>query len=401
MFAQPITENQETVSSPFANAGQELFWPTAEDLAEADKPKENVVPFNVVANPPGFEMNPNEITPDLVREVAGDVVPFFRTKMLNTIDAVEEYSWNRGEMGGLDWGFDSLNKAFEGLNTGVHLIGGQSNIGKSSFMLQLAWQISQSNQVVTKERPRKAFVLYFSLDDNNNELLPRLVAIDQRIPINVVRFPKKYQDNATYMEKRAQGVIALKQSADYINMQDVNNGSDIEYIQETMEAYHVELQKVDPSYQLVVFIDNFHDITIGDEKLRSKSGGEKYDHIADLLTKIATKYDCPIVCTAEFRKLNGNRRPTSDDLRDSVKILYEAKAVMLCYNEVSLRGQQSTVHWMRPDNPNKQPVYEVQVGKNKFSSFKGRLFFEFIPEMAYSREVPEAGAQRYAQMVNG
>lgn len=47
-----------------------------------------------------------------------------------------------------------------------------------------------------------------------------------------------------------------------------------------------------PSYQLVVFIDNFHDITIGDEKLRSKSGGEKYDHIADLLTKIATKYDC-------------------------------------------------------------------------------------------------------------
>lgn len=45
------------------------------------------------------------------------------------------------------------------------------------------------------------------------------------------------------MTKRAQGVLALKQSADYINMQDVNNGSDIEYIQETMEAYHVELQK--------------------------------------------------------------------------------------------------------------------------------------------------------------
>lgn len=190
MFAQPITENPEVASSPFSTSGQELFWPTAEDTGEADKPKENVVPFNTVATPPGFEMNPNEITPDLVREVAGDVVPFFRTKMLNTIDAVEEYSWNRGEMGGLDWGFDSLNKAFEGLNTGVHLIGGQSNIGKSSFMLQLAWQISQSNQVVTKERPRKAFVLYFSLDDNNNELLPRLVAIDQRIPINVVRFPK-------------------------------------------------------------------------------------------------------------------------------------------------------------------------------------------------------------------
>ncbi|MES9681737.1 DnaB-like helicase C-terminal domain-containing protein [Gottfriedia acidiceleris] len=392
MFAQPAN-TQEVFADPFSAPAPDLFWP--------DKPEENVIPFNTVTTPTLFNTNPNEITPDLVREVAGDTVPFFRTKMLETIEAVEEYSWTRGEMGGLDWGFDSLNKAFEGLNTGVHLIGGQSNIGKSSFMLQLAWQISQANQLVTPERPRKAFVLYFSLDDNNNELVPRLVAIDQRIPINVVRFPKKYQDNATYMQKRAQGVITLKESVDYINMQDVNNGSDIEYIQETMEMYHVELQKVDPNYQLVVFIDNFHDITIGDEKLRHKTGAEKYDHIADSLTKIATKYDCPIVCTAEFRKLNGNRRPTTEDLRDSVKILYEAKAVMLCYNEVSLRGQQATVHWMRPDNPNKQPVYEVHIGKNKFSSFKGRCFFEFIPEMAFSREVPEAGAVRYSQMVNG
>lgn len=350
---------------------------------------------------PSPSQTPNEITPELLRQVVGDQEPFFRTRMLKTIEDVEEYSWSRGEMGGLDWGFSSLNKAFEGLNTGVHLVAGQSNIGKSSFMLQLAWQVATCNQVITKEKPKKAFVLYFSLDDSNNELVPRLVAIDQRIPINVVRFPKKYEDNSTYMEKRAQGVIKLKQTVDYINMQDVNSGSDIETIEQTMEAYHVELKKTDPNYQLTVFIDNFHDITIGDEKLRSKTGGEKYDHIADALTKISTRFDAPIVCTAEFRKLNGNRRPTVDDIRDTVKILYEAKSVMLCYNEVSIRGQQATVHWTRPDHPDKQPIYEVAIGKNKLSSFKGQLFFEFIPEMAYCREVPEAGAQRYSQMVNG
>ncbi|MGG1071229.1 DnaB-like helicase C-terminal domain-containing protein [Priestia megaterium] len=398
MFADAPVAIQQEIVDPFASSAVagDIFWPD-----NSGSNASNNTPFNVMATPPTVENNPNAITPDLIREVAGDSEPFYRAKMLQTIDAVEEYSWNRGELGGLDWGFKTLNDAFEGLNTGVHLVAGQSNIGKSSFMLQLAWQVAESNQVVTKERPRKAFVLYFSLDDNNNELLPRLVAIDQRIPINVVRYPKKYKDNATYMEKRAKGVQKLRENADYINMQDVNNGSDIEYIEETMEKYHVELQKEDPTYQLVVFIDNFHDITIGDEKLRGKTGGEKYDHIADQLTKIATKYDCPIVCTAEFRKLNGNRRPGVDDIRESVKILYEAKAVMLCYNEVSIRGQQATVHWMRADNPNKQPVYEVHIGKNKFSSFKGRAFFEFIPEMAFCREVSEAGAQRYAQMVNG
>lgn len=348
-----------------------------------------------------IDENPNEITPSIIKEVTGNKPPFYVTRMLDTIDSVEEYSWTRGEIGGLDWGFDGMNKAFEGLNTGVHLVAGQSNIGKSSFMLQLGWQIAVSNREVTEERPKKAFVLYFSLDDNNNELIPRFVAINQRIPINVVRFPKKYQDNPTYMQKRAEGLQKLRDNVEFINMMDVNMGSDIEFIEKTMEEYHVELLKNDPTYQLVVVIDNFHDITIADEKMRGKSGNERYDHIADQLTKIATKYDAPIIASAEFRKLNGNRRPVTDDIRESVKILYEAKAVMLCYNEVSIRGQQATVHWEREDNPNKQPVYEVSVGKNKFSSFKGRMFFEFIPEMAYFREVSEAGSQRYNQMVNG
>lgn len=264
--------------------------------------------------------NPNEFSPELLKKISSKP-PFYRERMLRTIEEVEEYSWNRGELGGLDWGYETFNSAFEGLNTGVHLIAGQSNIGKSSLMLQLAWQVAISNKEPTEGRPKKAFVLYFSLDDSNNELIPRFVAIDQRIPINVVRFPKKYQHNATYMEKRQAGLENLKDTVDHINMMDVNAGSDIEFIEKTMNEYYLELERIDPAYQLVVFIDNFHDITIGDEKMRSKSGNEKYDHIADQLTKIATIYDCPIICTAEFRKLNGNRRPIVDDIREKCDLI--------------------------------------------------------------------------------
>lgn len=261
-------------------------------------------------HPQEIEDNPNAIDFEMIQQVAGNKEPFFRTRMLATIDSVEEYSWTRGEQGGLDWGYECLNKAFEDLNTSVHLVAGQSNIGKSSFMVELGWRIAKYNRVVTEKKPRKAFVLYFSLDDSNNELLPRLVAIDQRIPINVVRFPKKYQDNPTYMEKRAAGVQALRESADFINMMDVNAGSDIEHIERTIDEYHVELQKIDPSYQLVVMVDNFHDITIGDPKRANHTGNEKYDYIADYCTKLATKYDIPFIATAEFRNINGNRRPS-------------------------------------------------------------------------------------------
>lgn len=327
--------------------------------------------------------------------------PFFKQKMLNTIREVKEYSWQRGEIGGLDWGYEQFNEAFEGLNTGVHLIAGQSNVGKSGICMQLAWQIAKANRETSEKKPRKAFVLYFSLDDNNNELLPRLIAIDQKVPINAIRFPKKYQDNVHYMERLEVGYKNLEESVMHLNMMDVNEGSDIEHIEETAQRYALELAKIDEDYQIVMFIDNFHDVTVRDKNFGASEGNAKYDYVADQLSRIATKFDCPIICTAEFRKLNGNRRPKLDDIRESVKIVYEAKAILLCYNEVGLRGQQSQVFWNREDNPDKQPVFEAHVGKNKFGSYKGRIFFEFIPEMSYFKEVPKAGAQRYSQMISG
>jgi replicative DNA helicase len=294
-----------------------------------------------------------------------------------------------------------MNEAFEGLNPGLILVGGQSNIGKSGFMMQLGQQIAYANQEVTDKKPKKAFVLFFSLDDNFVELAPRFIAIDQKIPINVVKSPKKYLNSAPeHLERREVGLNRFNELTNHFALQDANDGTDLEYISETAERYAFELSKIDENYQLVVFVDNFHDVTVRDIKFGSDTNS-KYDHIADGLSKLATKLDCPVICSAEFRKLNGNRRPVLDDIRESVKIIYEAKAIMLCYNEVGLRQQQSQIFWKRNDSPDYQPVYEVDIRKNKYSSFKKRIFYEFIPEMSYFREVSAIGAQRYNQMISG
>jgi len=337
--------------------------------------------------------------PDFVKEAIQPLKnPLFRDMRQRILD-VKKYCEERGEMGGMDWGFESMNKAFEGLNAGVHLIGGQSNIGKSAICMQLAWQIAQANQTPTPMRPQKAFVLYFSLDDAITELLPRFVAIDQKIPINAVRFPAKHKDDFRLMELAEIGWKNIENNVLNIAMHDVNSGSSVEYIEKTVDDYVTALQMIDPAYQIVVIIDNFHDVTV--EAKGYTEGNVKYDHIADKLSRICAKYDCPMLCTAEFRKLNGNRRPVLDDIKESGKIVYEAKAVLLSYNEVSYRNQQANVFWMEGQNSQKMPVYEMQVAKSKFGSFKGRLFFDFIPQMSYFREVPEGQVQRYNQMISG
>lgn len=81
----------------------------------------------------------------------------------------------------------------------------------------------------------------------------------------------------------------------------------------------------------------------------------------------------------------------------------EAKAILLSFNEVSYRNQQAGVFWLDPDDPTqeKRPVYEMHVGKNKFGSFKGRLFYNFKPTMSYFQEVPKGMTEKYNQMISG
>lgn len=358
-------------------------------------------------NTGAFSANPvtphdTKAMPELIKEdMKQEEHPLIK-EMFQNVKNVQQYCEERGEMGGMDWGFDSMNKAFEGLNAGVHLIAGQSNIGKSAICMQLAWQIAQANQIPTKQRPQRAFVLYFSLDDSLNELLPRFVAIDQRIPINAVRFPSKpeYNQDKVWVERRKEGWRRIESNLLSISMRDVNRGSSVEYIEKTIDDYASMLKMYDENYQVVVVIDNFHDITV--EAKGYTEDNARFDYISDQLSRICAKYDCPMICTAEFRKLNGFRRPTNDDIKQSGKILYEAKAVMLSYNQVSLRGEQAEIYWEDENNPNKKmPVYEMYVSKNKFGSFKGTFFFNFIPHMSYFAEVMEAQTQRYNQMVYG
>lgn len=325
-------------------------------------------------------------------------LPDIQQEMVDTIHRMDEYAQSRGKLGGFDTGYQVLNEAIEGLNTGLHLVAGQSNTGKSALCLHMAWNVAQLNQMVTEDHPNKAYVLYFSLDDNANTLLPRIVSIDQKVPINVVRFPVKYESYTNLMERREKGIESLFGSVNYFKMIDSTKGDTIEYIEEEIQRHIIALKNIDPTYRLVVFIDNFHDI--GVKSVHFNSDTAKFDYLPQELSRMCTVYDIPLVCTAEFRKLNGNKRPTVDDIKEATKIGYEAQVILLCYNEVGHRGEAASIFWEDGAKPNeKQPILEAKVGKNKQGSFKGRIFFEFIADMSTLVEVSKEKTMIYNQMI--
>lgn len=99
---------------------QTPIGPGLDDLLNAPMEEtENLLEQAVVPESP--------ILPDSVREHIQN--PPFIQEMKDKIDAVDAYAWARGSMG-LDFGFESLNKAFNGFNPGLHLVAGGANTGK-------------------------------------------------------------------------------------------------------------------------------------------------------------------------------------------------------------------------------------------------------------------------------
>lgn len=276
---------------------------------------------------------------------------------------------------------------------------------KSALLLQVMWQVALFNQQISEDHPKKAFCLYFSLDDSNNELMPRIVAANQKITINQVLFPKTLEREPVVLEKRAAGLEKLKENVRFFSMHDANEGSSIEHIERTMHMIHEQLENMAPNeYQMAVFIDNFHDVNV--EADGYSEDNAKFDYISGRLNELAIEFNSPIMCSAEFRKISSHKRPEESDIKSSGKITYESKGTLLVYNDVGVKGEQADVYWEMKDSRNpeiarKMPVFEMHIAKNKFNSYKGRKFLRFIPEMALFIEVDDEEAQRYQQMMRG
>ena len=330
---------------------------------------------------------PNNITFNYPQKPVDD----YELAMWNTLDNFETNAWQAKNVG-IKTGFDCVDKAFEGgLFPGFIILAGDSNLGKSAFITQLAWGIVENNQDV--------YVMDFSLDDAMPDKLARVAACSGKLIINAVKTPLNYMNYPLMLIRRKNAILNLRANVGKYRAYDSMFSTFIEDIEKEIEEKLVFFDANGINKKIVVCIDNFHDLNIASEpRLQDK---EKYDKLAQWCSDLAIKHNITIVCSAELKKLNGNRRPILDDIREAVKIKYEAKAVLLVYNEVHYKGDGADIFFMKQNNPFKQPIFEVHFAKNKFGTYKGRAFFEFYPEMAYMKECDPVAQKTYSQIVFG
>lgn len=298
----------------------------------------------------------------------------FEQESWEDIDKFEKEAWMPNKTG-YKTGFSNIDKALDGgLKAGFYIIAGDSNIGKSAIMAQMAFNLPQLNDNV--------FVMDFSLDDPKEDRIPRILGSNYKILLNAIKNPNGYKQYPQMIVRRKAALLKLRESVDRYKLYDASDMVYIEDIDEEIKRINIELKSNNINKNIVVFIDNFHDLMLkGKDNLDDKT---RYEKLAEKVSDMSIQWGIPIVCTAEFRKLKDpkNNRPEIDDIREAVKIKYRAKCILLLYNQVHYKGENADMYFTRTSSPNKQPVIEVRFAKNKISDFKGTTFFEFFPEMA-------------------
>lgn len=269
----------------------------------------------------------------------------------------------------------------------MSVFGGKANSGKTSFLVKMGYEIC-------RHKENNAIVIYHTIDDSAEQLLSKFVCVAEgstQLDINHVKNPNYWKDKVrdfqSLMLRREQGyqsVINLVRSG-HLVVKDATDGMSLAYAEGLIKYY----QEKYPGRQVVYILDNFHKLRdfegLGDERVKFKT-------MSQVLKNMAVQYRIPVMCTMEYTKLAAGVKPTNDNIAETVQMEYDANLIVHLWNGSHDLGDKATEDMfhtvMGSDGPERRPIVELNVGKNKITSFKSKIYLKFFPSASDFREHP-------------
>lgn len=346
---------------------------------------------------------------DILQDDGEEIVEDYYAQADEIYDLFDEHAYKKGQ-GYKCPDYPIFSEKLEGLEQGLYIFAGESNSGKTAIMTNIMWSFCKNPE-------NKLFGIYYSLDDNTEEVIPRLIAMNQRIPISVGSKPMVYQtfiddnkeagDTETlsqcelyqeYLDKRELGLKELREANKQFLVLDRQRITSFEQLVDHAKKVQMYVKRFDPENNIIIGIDSLADLTSSTQKFSSDT--ERINYIS-MAVKKASNIDLnvPIFTSYHVRKLNRDGRPTLDDLKDSSRIVYEASLVFLVYNDVSKNKQGASIYYTVSDDNEKHPIIELDWAKNKKSSFKGRTYHYFVPNFSKVTECKKEELNRFDSIV--
>jgi replicative DNA helicase len=180
------------------------------------------------------------------------------------------------------------------------------------------------------------------------------------------------------LERRETGYSVVREliRTGRLVVKDANDGNTIAYAEKLIKYYK---QKY-PKRNIVYVLDNFH--KLHDFEAMNSDERVRFKKVSNVMKDIATKFHICVITTVEYRKTKHGDHATNADIGETGQIEYDASLIAHLHNEVHERGKDAKIYHIGGTdmNPIQLPRIEVNIGKNKITAFKNRLFFDFFPE---------------------
>jgi replicative DNA helicase len=202
--------------------------------------------------------------------------------------------------------FAGLNRMIVGLKqSGLYVIGARPGVGKTVVGMQLAWEISRSEDVV-----------FFSLEMDKASLLNRVVSGELAIPLESI-------ERGTLLPEWKSAIGDLIRTVENKLIISDRGGQTISQIRSYLNAV-MQQRPVK-----AVFVDYLQLIQAANPK------SPKYEQISQIsmdLKNLAKEFGIPVIALAQLnRRIDGkpDERPTAGDLRDSGQIEQDADVIIM------------------------------------------------------------------------
>lgn len=263
-----------------------------------------------------------------------------------------------------DYMFDGMPKygAFIGLAALPHM-------GKSAFLLNL---IVNMLEQIDKGFNDDLMIYLMTIDDAARPVLSRIVALMTGLNIRDIKKLSTLDSTAqrlinTAIEKLKRWIKAGRlYIADYSITDDLNIGI------RTM----MDLRRQYPDRKSLFMLDNFH-------KLSSSSDAKerfKWIELSSRIQEASVVEQFTCLSTLEFNKEPyKTKRPELGHIAESGTINYDAQGLMLGHCDLIMDPDNTEWFWIDPNTNTKNPIFEIDVAKNKINTEKGHIYLAFDP----------------------
>jgi len=253
--------------------------------------------------------------------------------------------------------FPEIAKKFDGIQPGLHIIGGSPGVGKTSLMVNLFLDLLSTNAEIRG--------VYFSFDESKEAIRSRLMSIKTEIPLSKIR--KSHDSPLSYAKKRnAHNELAALIFHRSMMLKDLSEISD-------MDDLELEIRDTCGD-DFLIFIDGLSNLPAG-------GSGLDQDERVRKMKRWADTNRVPVFCTVNLKKPEGKpKRSNISDAQEIGDYGFPGSAVLLLsemQHEKKARGENEPVSLV------------LKFERNKLSPFRGTIQLSFTPETGVIVEADE------------